>query len=711
MNTVGFRKEDDVSLKIICGDSLTILPTLPADSIDSCVTDPPYELTGKSGNGGFMGKKWDSTGIAFNVDLWREVLRVLKPGAHLLAFGGTRTYHRMACAIEDAGFEIRDSIVHWIHAQGFPKSADISKQLDLQEQAKWQRVIAQLDQLDQSEVLASWIEFSNNVRSAEPSFLSSNAKGQRITPVGDSVPSDVPTSALKDASPKTIPNGFGSVKFVELTSLKSLIATGISTPRSDTALAPVLLRLGPESLYAPVILAELSLNDRHLRPEAAETIAHMLAEGNRKPDLVKSAASPPQNDRAKHTHIGIVQCSVKEWQSGKTAEIIRAAEALKIWLGSKPSSKRQAIAALCAALTDDLKRITLNPSKTFQSLDMTQQTVFVSATSVTITESTAASLISFTVDTLRREAIDKAAGAERKIVGRDPHYSPGRKRTFGDGNKYGTAQGGDEETAWLTAPATPAAIEWQGWGTALKPSHEPIVLARKPLSESTIAANVLRWGTGALNVDGCRVATEDGVAAWSYPKGAGGHRFKFDPAINRDGPKMAPPAGRFPPNTLFSHLDSCQDDTCADGCAVAELGRQSGERHSGGCEHPRSMKQQAVYGSRWTTDRNTTRPPDTGTAARFFPCFRYQGKASRRDRGEGNTHSTVKPTALMEWLVRLVTPPGGTVLDPFAGSGTTLVACQREGFSCIGIEIETESCEIAARRLGQESFNFEAVSS
>lgn len=127
-------------LEILTGDSLIVLPTREANSFDSCVTDPPYELTsarpgGRSEAtrgkvmGGFMGMKWDGSGIAFNVDLWIEVYRVLKPGAYLLAFGGTRTYHRMVCAIEDAGFEIRDQI-QWLYGSGFPKSLDVSKAID-----------------------------------------------------------------------------------------------------------------------------------------------------------------------------------------------------------------------------------------------------------------------------------------------------------------------------------------------------------------------------------------------------------------------------------------------------------------------------------------------------------------------------------------------------------------------------------------------------
>src|SRR6056297_104194 len=104
------------------GSNLDVLPTLEDNSVDSIVTDPPYEL-------GFMGKKWDSSGIAYSVELWKECLRVLKPGGHLLSFGGTRTWHRVAVAIEDAGFEVRDSIA-WMYGSGFPKSLDVSKAID-----------------------------------------------------------------------------------------------------------------------------------------------------------------------------------------------------------------------------------------------------------------------------------------------------------------------------------------------------------------------------------------------------------------------------------------------------------------------------------------------------------------------------------------------------------------------------------------------------
>jgi DNA modification methylase len=121
---------------LILGDCLDKLKDLPDNSVDSIVTDPPYELTDGKTKKGFMGKEWDGTGIAYSVDMWSECLRVLKPGGYLLSFGGTRTSHRMVCAIEDAGFEIKDSI-QWIHGQGFPKSRNIWKN-DLQKEVEKQ---------------------------------------------------------------------------------------------------------------------------------------------------------------------------------------------------------------------------------------------------------------------------------------------------------------------------------------------------------------------------------------------------------------------------------------------------------------------------------------------------------------------------------------------------------------------------------------------
>lgn len=358
--------------RVLVGDCRELMRSMADASVDAIVTDPPYEL-------GFMGKKWDASGIAYDLDVWREALRVLKPGGHLLAFGGTRTYHRMTCAIEDAGFEVRDSI-HWIYGSGFPKSLDVSK------------------------------------------------------------------------------------------------------------------------------------------------------------------------------------------------------------------------------------------------------------------------------------AIDKAAGAEREVIG--VSSVTGERRNAGS-EKYGGGNGIPQSVNLITAPVTDAAKQWSGWGTALKPAHEPIVVARKPL-DGTVAANVLEHETGAINVDACRVGK---------------------------------PIGRWPANIVLGHSPDCEDE-CAEGCAVAEMDRQSGDRPS------QPFRENVAFGSVFPlSKRSAGGYSDTGGASRFFPCFRYQAKASKRDRGDGNTHPTVKPVELMRWLVRLVTPPGGLVLDPFTGSGTTGVACVREGFDFVGLELLDSHADIARRRI------------
>ncbi|KKK85866.1 hypothetical protein LCGC14_2768950 [marine sediment metagenome] len=202
-------------------------------------------------------------------------------------------------------------------------------------------------------------------------------------------------------------------------------------------------------------------------------------------------------------------------------------------------------------------------------------------------------------------------------------------------------------------PITDAARQWEGWGTALKPAWEPILLARKPFS-GTVAANVLEHDTGALNIDGCRVGTDiitthSRGGSEAFPKRPGERTVKESGrTVSQRDVKANPRKGRWPANVMLDEE------------AAALLGAQS------------------------------------GGASRFFYC----AKASRKERGEGNNHPTVKPLALMRWLVRLITPPGGKVLDPFIGSGTTALAAKEEGFRCVGIDISDEYLEIARQRCG-----------
>lgn len=257
------------------------------------------------------------------------------------------------------------------------------------------------------------------------------------------------------------------------------------------------------------------------------------------------------------------------------------------------------------------------------------------------------------------KAIDKAAGAEREITGKA--YRP-EGRAFAEGVS-GFAKG---ETLLYDIPATDSARQWQGFGTALKPALEPITVARKPLI-GTVAANVLAHGTGGLNIDGCRIGTEGGTAG----AGAGAGAIVFSDGLNGTFGKPVPGLGRFPANLIH---DGSEEVLAA--FPESESTRSVVTSKPGG-----------VYGAGKPLPAHTGEYGfnDSGSAARFF----YSSKADATDR-IGSKHPTVKPVDLMQYLVRLVTPPGGTVLDPFAGTGTTGEAAYREGFNAILIEREAE---------------------
>jgi site-specific DNA-methyltransferase (adenine-specific) len=430
----------DDQTTVYLGKVEDVLPTLPDASVDAIVTDPPYNLPG-----GFMGREWDrfEHGRAFQAwcEEWAaECLRILKPGGFLLAFGGTRTWHRLVSAIEDAGFEIRDSTaaltgqdapgLMWAHGQGFPKSHDVSK------------------------------------------------------------------------------------------------------------------------------------------------------------------------------------------------------------------------------------------------------------------------------------AIDKAAGAKRKVIGTAADFArDGAERsTNGDHVRPHERQGEhgfrDRWSAPVTSAATDDAVDWQGWGTALKPAWEPIAVARKPPSR-TVAENVLTYGTGALNIDACR--TDAGARPLRLSDRSNGNNTYGD-GLHGSYAAGSTDTGRWPTNLVLTHSAAC-GEACAADCPVAELDRQSGTRPGFSSQRDLStyVDRNQVYGRGIGNITPGERQGfnDSGGASRFFPVFRYEAKASTSERPkvDGVAHETVKPLDLMKFLVRLVTQPGGTVLDPFLGSGTTAEACVIEGFTCIGIEREEKYIPLIKARL------------
>jgi site-specific DNA-methyltransferase (adenine-specific) len=404
---------------ILQGDCIAVMRDILDDNtVDAIVTDPPYEL-------GFMGKTWDKRGVAFDPATWAECLRVLKPGGHLLSFGGARTWHRLAVAVEDAGFEIRDSIA-WLYGQGFPKSLDVGKAID---------------------------------------------KAARGVPQGGSDP--------------TSPN---------------------------------------------------------------------------------------------HGKYRTTTTEGKRWEG------------------------------------------------------------------------------------------DSGQG-----------YGAGGSRFLADGQASGSA------TALAGSGAADNAADarkWQGWGTALKPAHEPIMVARKPLC-GTVAANVLQHGTGALNINACRIETdEDRTRPPRTPNALYGNGAGTNLTAS-----ASHPAGRWPANVA---LDEGQ---------AAALDEQSGNRKSGWRDTDISTD---VGGGSFSTRKTAgtgSHYGDQGGASRFM----YVAKAPKSERPvvNGISHATVKPLTLMRWLVRLVTPPGGAVLDPFAGSGTTIEAAMLEGFDVIGIEREATYLPLIDARIAR----------
>lgn len=304
------------------------------------------------------------------------------------------------------------------------------------------------------------------------------------------------------------------------------------------------------------------------------------------------------------------------------------------------------------------------------------------------------------------KAIDKGAGATREVVGPATHiHSRGSNQAFpkrpGETTVEESGRTATQDAPVTTAPATSAAQQWQGWGTALKPAWEPIILARKPLSKKTVAANVLEHGTGGLNVDGCRVpyqGPEDQQAA--TPASPSEQRYTGR-VFNAGKPgKQASTfqqsgQGRWPANLILGC--ACDGPPHLPICPAGMLDEQSGELKSPKPYIRRSgSASKEVYGEYASRDGGINASfGDSGGASRFFYC----PKASRKERGAWNKHPTVKPLALMRWLVRLVTPPGGVILDPFMGSGSTLLAAKAEGFQSVGIDIEAGSCETARRRI------------
>jgi len=464
--------------------NLDVLPLMADNSVDAIVTDPPYEL-------GFMGKSWDSTGIAYSVELWRECLRVLKPGGHLLAFSGSRTYHRQVVAIEDAGFEIRD-MVSWISNKTFPKSLDIAKAID-----------------------------------------------------------------KNDANDLRIKRNLIFTNWMRETDLTAQKATKI-------------------------------LIEKQLIGKNGTSANHYFAE---------SASGQPRI---------------------ATKELF---DALRPYLPTVPNYIEQMVA---------------------------------------------------------ERSIESENFKNREVIS---------QRDVPVGHAFaGEIYGGDSSNKTIneTAPATDEAKQWQGWGTALKPTVEPIVLARKPVVGS-VADNVLRWGVGGLNIDASRIGTEERInqPAGNKVQDVGVYKFSVSESDAFNGAEASSVQGRWPANVVFDEacaelLDGQEEDSSR----FFYVARASKADRNEGLEQLPATKVGSFNGNAIQPDGN-----------------KIGANPDQPNQPAQNFHPTVKPTDLMRYLIKLVTPAGGVVLDPFTGSGSTGKAALLDGYRFIGIEMTADYLPIIEGRL------------
>jgi site-specific DNA-methyltransferase (adenine-specific) len=315
------------------------------------------------------------------------------------------------------------------------------------------------------------------------------------------------------------------------------------------------------------------------------------------------------------------------------------------------------------------------------------------------------------------KAIDKAAGQEREIIGENKYNT---KRKNGASKNRATDVARTIGVSQDTAPSTDSAKQWDGWGTALKPASEHWILIRKPLSEKTVAKNVLKWGTGGINIDGCRIGsgddrTDGGLNSKKFNTKTGSLNFRVNQSVR-------PTGGRFPANLVLS------------GDAPEMLDEQSGPCKLGGAQKGSQYKNTIKF---WDNRVGKVTGHGYITNELYGPSrFFYCAKASKSERNAGlegmpkkyndfqrkssglsksikgrqglpdnsgqpkeNHHPTVKPLKLMQYLCRMITPPKGIVLDPFMGSGSTCLAAQQEGFKYFGIELDREYYEIAKKRI------------
>jgi len=651
-------------VKIHIGDCLEVLKTIQDSSVDSIVTDPPYGLS-------FKGKKWDYD--VPTVSVWEECLRVLKPGGHLLAFAGTRTQHRMAVRIEDAGFEIRDMIV-WVYGSGFPKSLDVSKAIDKRGGASvawfgpWFRKWREDNGVTQKQVAALFPSKTGNITGCVANWeLGFNMPTpEQFNLIRDTF--GLPFASVEEAEREVVGKKDGNLlAFTPGQDIdRSATTLDITAPATDaarqwqgwgTALKPAL---------ETVTLASKPYTDEQVRDIIQSNLFRLEA----RLWLLSSANAAGKSSTSNQSEYGAA-CAIAQWNADEITST-------RADLCGQMGTSLFALATTTSLNIVSSWRRTLDESWSDGSTSTIE-----TKSSTTIDWRT----LKFSVSQITPASIIKACslpgGFSANASTAESHFNASLLLLQ------------SILTLSVTEPVISLA-QHEHQGAGVTPNLDPVVLARKPLV-GTVAANVLEHGTGAINVDGCRVPSEK-ATGW----GGGGSKL-YDGGLSRDGGEARPTdAGRWPANLIH---DGSQE--------VIGLFPYS----ISGANKPCEIKaDRNIDFMRGLTHRTGYFQSSEGSASRFFYCAKasksdreegiegMEGIGALRDSGRGsarrkNHHPTVKPTDLMRYLVRLVTPPGGVVLDPFMGSGSTGKAAVLEGFSFIGIEREAEYFEIAESRI------------
>ncbi len=631
--------------KIIHGDNREILKMFPDNHFDSIVTDPPYEL-------GFMGKKWDSTGIAYNVELWKECLRVLKPGGHLLAFGGTRTYHRMACAIEDAGFEIRDCI-QWLYGSGLPKSHDISKAIDKKLGAKREIIDSYTRKGRSGGIMGEKVEIERNITvPATPEAQKYDGWGTCLKPANEPL-----IWATKSLTP-VLEDGI-----IFLENILGVILCRLLNAKYVEQILTSNLQGSPEDVFDFVLWI------------VEEKITNGKEKQSPKMDIFKSR----ETERIFWNIVTLWRnISEENFQLGNTSTIsmetnkITELKILKSWI-LESIFQNTTLANECSVdgLMSYATSVVMNSNEgKLKSKHILKHSVPENAI-LKIGVNVALELVNFAVWSLTTLIQTENTVLPNVIT------LPEWERVVKE--KLLSVDFVDRNLKQLFQETLNTVIE--SVCQEPSPANEPIVLARKPLSEKTIAENVMKWGTGGLNIDGCRIPTEDNLNGGRYSDKKGDITCNvYTPTINkRSKSDYKQPTGRFPANVILDKEAGCMLDEQQEGvsrffyCAKAS----KKERNMGLEDMPEVIS-------------NDGR--DETLASGNMPHNR--GNVPKK-----NHHPTVKPVKLMEYLITLITPPNGIVLDPFFGSGTTGIAAVNLGRPFVGIELIEEYVTLARERI------------